>query len=141
MSTRGRRFLGFGHVLERSRTINRQSLLSLLVIPALVLAMAAPSFAATTPASAPKKAPTAAAARPAELLDISARPPRNRLPRASRIGEAYAQKNVDGRPYKAKSELKARKIIPEAAYAKIVRLVVAKQAPALRGKVGEVSPG
>ena len=43
------------------------------------------------------------------------------------IGDAYAAKIVAGRPYKAKSDLTQKGIIPEAAYEKMKNHVVARQ--------------
>src|SRR6185295_5029811 len=42
------------------------------------------------------------------------------------IGEAYAQRIIDGRPYREKTDLIRRNIIPEATYREIQERVIAK---------------
>jgi DNA uptake protein ComE-like DNA-binding protein len=45
------------------------------------------------------------------------------------IGDVYAQKIIDGRPYANKAQLKSKGIIPAATYDKISGQIIAKQSP------------
>jgi competence protein ComEA len=53
------------------------------------------------------------------------------------IGDAYAQKIIDGRPYLRKDQLVSRNVIPQSAYDKMKGLVIAAQPKTTAAKKGK----
>jgi DNA uptake protein ComE-like DNA-binding protein len=93
--------------------------------PVEVLAQATKSAPAKTESkpAAPAKEEAKKGHDPIDINSASA----DELKTIPGIGDAYAKKIVDGRPYKGKDDLKTKKIVPDATYDKIKDHIVAKQ--------------
>jgi competence protein ComEA len=98
----------------------------------LIALLVALTFAITTPVLAqPKSDPAtksdkAGASTKKAPLDINSASP-DELKALPGIGDAYAKKIVEGRPYKRKDELVQKKIVPQGTYDKIKDQVIANE--------------
>ncbi len=106
------------------------SIVSGLAALSLAAAVAAPALAKDAakpaPATAMKhSAPASTAAPKKTLVDINTATEAD-LAALPAIGDAYAAKIVAGRPYKEKSDLLHKKIVPASVYSKIKNEIVAK---------------
>jgi competence protein ComEA len=93
---------------------------------ALALLLSAPVMAAAAPFAAPPKAAAAASAATGDKLDINTATP-DQLKAFNGIGDAYAKRIIDGRPYTAKNQLVTRGILPAATYNKIKDQIIASK--------------
>ena len=73
-----------------------------------------------------KAAATATAAKSAVLVDINSAT-EAQLKELPGIGEVYAGKIVQNRPYRVKTDLERKKILPHATYEKVKDLIIARQ--------------
>jgi competence protein ComEA len=104
----------------------------LIALASFALPLAAqtkPKSATTTSAakSTAKPAADKAATTAGKLLDVNSASKAD-LQALPGIGDVYAQKIIDGRPYQRKDQLVSKKVIPQATYDKIKDQLIATQA-------------
>jgi competence protein ComEA len=122
-------------LLQQEITMRLSYLLPILGLLASPLSAQTPTPGAQAPAvkvapataaKAEKSSSTSTSAPASSLIDINTAP-KDQLDALPQIGSTRADAIIKGRPYKAKSDLVEKKIIPQGAYDAIKNRIVARQ--------------
>jgi competence protein ComEA len=106
--------------------MKKQLVRIILAAVILILGASGAFWHSQTAAAQPKPAAPQAAPKAGDLIDINTAT-KDQLKTLPGIGDAYSQKIIDGRPYKMKTDLLNKKIVPASTYEKIKALIIAKQ--------------